>query len=446
MSIRFSIPNAATQVDWTATSVSNGGSTIPVVNKPFIPSGAYADLTGKPALATVATSGKYTDLTLQPTIPSKLSQLTNDTLSVTGASTFNGSATAANGLVVTGPASTTAQSFPTAAMTANTSSDGFVVTASSVNTQANVNQAYFAFDRVGTTRWASNDATANRYSGNGSTTYTGTTTTTVSGTAVAGEWIQLQTPVPYRLASYIMNDANARQRQWTLAGSQDGITWYTIDNQNLQTVLNTSVTYSSFTQSPGVYSYYRLIVQVITGFAVTDLTDLIFNGFPYSAGPLTVTGNLTIPESTKTAALAAIWYCTTTVSVAANTTVTPGPWTLQTWSKVPTGLSLLNASNQVVIPYNGLYNIGFACRWSSATAENASWIQPASGTYGTSGTTVRFCTANGLANMVVTNGSFTGYFAAGDVLLPQIFSSIANSIVHQFGGNYLSLTMLTRTS
>lgn len=41
-------------------------------------SGAYSDLSGTPTLATVATSGDYDDLTDKPTIPSKVSDLNND--------------------------------------------------------------------------------------------------------------------------------------------------------------------------------------------------------------------------------------------------------------------------------------------------------------------------------------------------------------------------------
>lgn len=41
-------------------------------------SGLYSDLTGTPNLAAVATSGSYTDLTNKPSIPTKTSDLTND--------------------------------------------------------------------------------------------------------------------------------------------------------------------------------------------------------------------------------------------------------------------------------------------------------------------------------------------------------------------------------
>jgi hypothetical protein len=622
MSIKFTIPNVPTAVDYTATSVSNNGATIPVINKP--------------TLATVAISGAYTDLTSQPTIPSKLSQLTNDALAVTGTSTFNGTTTATNGLVVSGQAAATAQNFPTAAMTANTSAEGFVATASSVNTQTNVNQIYYAFDKAGTTRWASSGAAANLYGGGtaGANTYTGTTTTTVSGTAVAGEWIQLQTPVPYRLSSYIMTDGNARQKQWTLAGSQDGITWYTIDSQNLQTVLTTPVTYSSFTQ-PGVYSYYRLIVQVVTASQVTDLTDLIFNGFPYAAGSLTVAGNVTatnvtasgtlavtgssisslpvnamtsntssdgfvassvdakpayqafdrntstawignqnyfgtgvyaatttttvggtiipgdwiqlqtpvpyrltsyvmtdtaarqkqwtlagsldgttwtlidsqnlttIPTSatpytpavttgvftyfrlivqmtqgvvtngtptnlaellfygvpvliasgqngviaqeiTKTNALAATWYQGgTAASLAAGAATYPGPWVLQSFSKVPSGLTLLNGSNNLVIPYNGVYFMSWTARFNTYSSEIAISFNPASGTYGSN--TRRLGAADFQSGALNPISSYVGYFTAGDVIAPTVYTATTNTVGANNGDTYLSLVLIART-
>lgn len=41
-------------------------------------SGKYTDLTGTPDLKTVATTGSYTDLTNRPSIPSKVSELSND--------------------------------------------------------------------------------------------------------------------------------------------------------------------------------------------------------------------------------------------------------------------------------------------------------------------------------------------------------------------------------
>ena len=62
--------------DWNATS-----GDAEILNKPTLAtvatSGAYSDLSGTPSLATVATSGSYNDLSDQPTIPTNNNQLTN---------------------------------------------------------------------------------------------------------------------------------------------------------------------------------------------------------------------------------------------------------------------------------------------------------------------------------------------------------------------------------
>ncbi len=57
-----------------ATFDSNGLT----VTKQEVFSGSYSDLTNKPSLAAVATSGSYSDLSNTPTIPTKTSDLTND--------------------------------------------------------------------------------------------------------------------------------------------------------------------------------------------------------------------------------------------------------------------------------------------------------------------------------------------------------------------------------
>ena len=49
-------------------TVATSGSYADLTNKPSLFSGAYADLTGKPSLATVATSGSYADLTNKPSL------------------------------------------------------------------------------------------------------------------------------------------------------------------------------------------------------------------------------------------------------------------------------------------------------------------------------------------------------------------------------------------
>ena len=62
--------------DWNATT-----GDAQILNKPSLATvattGAYSDLSGTPSLATVATSGSYTDLSNTPTIPTNNNELTN---------------------------------------------------------------------------------------------------------------------------------------------------------------------------------------------------------------------------------------------------------------------------------------------------------------------------------------------------------------------------------
>ena len=62
-------------------TVASTGSYADLSNKPVLFSGSYSDLTNKPSFATVATSGSYSDLSNKPTIPtvpSTVSAFTND--------------------------------------------------------------------------------------------------------------------------------------------------------------------------------------------------------------------------------------------------------------------------------------------------------------------------------------------------------------------------------
>lgn len=68
LSNKPTIPAAQVNSDWNAST-----GVAQILNKPTLATvattGAYSDLTGKPTLATVATSGSYADLTNKPTIP-----------------------------------------------------------------------------------------------------------------------------------------------------------------------------------------------------------------------------------------------------------------------------------------------------------------------------------------------------------------------------------------
>ena len=66
------------QADWNETDNTSDAF---ILNKPSLAtvatSGAYSDLSGTPSLATVATTGNYSDLSGTPTIPTNNNQLTN---------------------------------------------------------------------------------------------------------------------------------------------------------------------------------------------------------------------------------------------------------------------------------------------------------------------------------------------------------------------------------
>lgn len=76
VSINIPTPTPQVNSDWNATS-----GVAKILNKPTLFSGSYNDLTNKPVLF----SGNYNDLTNKPTIPTKTSNLTNDSGFITEA-------------------------------------------------------------------------------------------------------------------------------------------------------------------------------------------------------------------------------------------------------------------------------------------------------------------------------------------------------------------------
>jgi hypothetical protein len=113
-------------------------------------------------------------------------------------------------------------------------------------------------------------------------------TTTVSGSSIAGEWLQVQFPSQIWMTSYSLvgrngvND-NRIPKIWTIAGSNDGTTWTLVDSQSLATNPTTTATgYTAGTPvnysiTPTVgYTYYRMIINRIWG------TDVVVNLFQWN--------------------------------------------------------------------------------------------------------------------------------------------------------------------
>ena len=124
-------------------------------------------------------------------------------------------------------------------------------------------KAFRAFDNSASTFWTSQNGT---YWVMGAPyKYNGNILTKVSGSNVAGEFIQIQLPTAIRLNSYVLtcpagwNTPNS----WTVAGSIDnGVTWTTVDVKSGRNPEGTSL---NLTVSPTVqvaYNIYRLIVTM----------------------------------------------------------------------------------------------------------------------------------------------------------------------------------------
>jgi hypothetical protein len=139
------------------------------------------------------------------------------------------------------------------------------------------------FDKDINTYWNTNYTYTGAGANSSNTYIVNTYSTTVSGSTVYGEWIQIQMPTaiyPYTYTLTPPYDAAVVQRgfpyQWTLAGSNDGAIWTTVDTQNgINTWTNlTPKTFTSASSSTA-YSYYRLIVQAVNSYST--LTSQLLN-------------------------------------------------------------------------------------------------------------------------------------------------------------------------
>jgi hypothetical protein len=151
-----------------------------------------------------------------------------------------------------------------------------------------------AFDNNASTWWENNyvNGGTGYYDGIGpgnSNTYSGSFTTTVSGSSIAGEWLQLQLPMAIVLTSYSMYARFAwtfrMPYQFVIAGSNDGTTWTTVNSQNGINTWSgqTPITFTS--TSPTPYSYFRLIVQAIVGAGISKQDVNIGQWTLYGSNP-----------------------------------------------------------------------------------------------------------------------------------------------------------------
>ena len=190
------------------------------------------------------------------------------------------------------------------------SEKGFTITSSS--TYSTTYKEELMYDRQDSTRWASGASTFTTGGG-----HIGAGTTTVDGGVVAGEWNQIQLPNVVYISQYKISSVNSGNTpdNWTLAGSNDGTTWFAIDKKtgqagtyvgNIDSLPNLAVDTPSFTR------YIRLIIEKVDDagtcmvreaqfFGRNDIINVekrIFVDGPYTrfTGGVHVEGELTTGE------------------------------------------------------------------------------------------------------------------------------------------------------
>ena len=79
-----------------------------------------------------------------------------------------------------------------------------------------------------------------------------------------GEWVQIQLPSAVSLTSYSLQARSDYYNQspsaWYIAGSNDGITWYQVDNQSGQASWSGGLVIYYSVSAASSYTYYRIVV------------------------------------------------------------------------------------------------------------------------------------------------------------------------------------------
>jgi len=166
----------------------------------------------------------------------------------------------------------------------------YIIKASSVygNIGQNINGSPGdAFDRqstatsTNTSYWESGPL----YSSTGVALYT---TTTVDGVGVPGEWLEIKLPYAVSLGQYgIMPRSEFLTRtpmDFTIAGSQDGAVWVTVDSRTSQSgYLAGTLKQFTLTTPSTPYQYFRLIVSRLVATSVINIGEWRL----YASSPIT---------------------------------------------------------------------------------------------------------------------------------------------------------------
>jgi len=163
----------------------------------------------------------------------------------------------------------------------------------------------------GTPNYLYNASGVSNYNGGVSTTVIGVPSGLygVTGTSVAGEWLQIQLSTPLSILSYKWGCARASNqiKSYCLVGSNDGVTWYFIQ-------------YVSYPSSPCTNAY-------------TDISTTLVASY---TGAQTVTGNVSVNANTISSVYSGNLYTyfrmigtqNFTPNVGVNTYMETGEWTI----------------------------------------------------------------------------------------------------------------------
>ena len=246
----------------------------------------------------------------------------------TGAGVGAGGCVAGSGYYIPIGARFPPSGMTSATLTTGSPSETFTASASSWWTNAaGAAQLYGAFS-YSIADWTSNNAYYSTT--DGSCTASCPFITVVDGVSYRGEWIQLQTGVGRQLVSYSIQAHPSSPTQaptkFIIAGSNDGVTWTTLDSQS--GIVWAASQIITFTPTPSLYrqfTYFRMIELSSGGNAMASLAEwaLYAGAAPTTCVISGCTSGVTYGQCTTTGSTVCCWAGTYWIPSATSAGCTP---------------------------------------------------------------------------------------------------------------------------
>ena len=169
-------------------------------------------------------------------------------------------------------------------------------------------QAWYAFDKGTTNRWAGQSG---QYGSSAPYSYVGTNTTTdVNGTTFKGDWLQIQLASSILLSNYQIyyDNANTQPGQFSILGSRDGVNWVLVDSRNqAQPGSSGYITFTLASVPSQSFSFYRIVVSACSSNGGTvNLLEWTLYGTADTSPALTIAPATTFNTSVATPSLTGI--------------------------------------------------------------------------------------------------------------------------------------------